>query len=86
MVKRKITPHDRINNTISIIDIILINNPDDSERIVNKHLDKIPNFTPIVRDSIISTQELNQWIDLRKTLTSSFLPINLKQLFNYLNY
>ena len=39
----------------------IINNPDDAERITEKHIKKMPNLKPYVFDSIISTTDVKHW-------------------------
>ena len=56
----------------NIRDLIIINNPDDSERLVNTHLKKMPNLKPFLYDSIISTTDIDHWKQQRKHFQQAF--------------
>ena len=49
-----------VKNNI-VRDLLIINHPDDSERLANKHIKKNPMLEPILYNSIISTTDINDW-------------------------
>ena len=62
-------------------DIIIINNPEDAERIAEDHVQKTPYLKPFVYESIISTTDNNHWNIQRKTYQPAFsLEYELKQI------
>ena len=69
----------------NICELIIINNPDDIERLSRKHVKKMPNFEVLFHDSIISTTDNEHWRSQRDSLISAFnLIILLKKLFQFL--
>ena len=56
-------------------DLILICDPEDSERIAKKHIKKMPNFVPLLYDSLISTTDLKHWKEQRMEYVNAFNPI-----------
>ena len=69
------------NNNTFIIDLIIINNHNDAERLANKHLKKTPFLEPLLYNSIISTTNINDW-RRERTLFQPAFNVNevLKQL------
>lgn len=55
-----------------IIDLTIINNPNDVERITENHLKKMPNLKPYVFDSIISTTDNDHWKNQRMEFQKAF--------------
>ena len=55
-----------------IRDLIIINNPDDAERLVRKHIKKQPNLKPFLGNSIISNTDINAWKQQRNHYISAF--------------
>jgi cytochrome P450 len=55
-----------------IRDLTIINNPNDAERIVEKHIKKMPNLKPFVFDSIISTTDVKHWRTQRGNYQPAF--------------
>ena len=55
-----------------ICDLIIINNPEDAERLANNHIKKIPNLKPFLGNSIISTTDVDDWRIQREHYTPSF--------------
>ncbi len=71
------------NKNISIDNLVIISNPNDSERIAKKHIKKAPIFKNVVFDSVISTTDNEQWKNQRYDLNTYFLPnLSLKQIFD----
>ena len=52
--------------------LVIINHPDDAERLANKHIKKMSNLKPFVLDSIISTTDNKHWKDQRSNFQSAF--------------
>lgn len=71
-------------NKVSYINyIILVCDQGDAQTISRNHIKKMPNFKPIVGDSIISTTDNEHWRRQRNNLNSSFMPItSIKPIFN----
>lgn len=64
-----------------IRDIIMLNNPQDVERIVFKHVKKTPYLTPYLYNSIISTTDVDNWREQRQHYQKSFsINSELKRL------
>ena len=62
-------------------DIIIVNNPEDAERLANDHIKKISNLRPYVFDSIISTTDVNHWKEQRRDYQSAFsVPNKLEKI------
>lgn len=62
-------------------DIILINNPDDAERIAENHIKKTPYLKPFVYESIISTTDQTHWNQQRKAYQPAFsIEYELKKI------
>ena len=68
---------------ISIDNLIIINHPDDAERISKLHVKKAPIFKSLLNNSIISTTDNDDWKDQRSEMNMSFLPnTTLKNIFH----
>jgi cytochrome P450 len=66
----------------SIDNLVIINHPDDAERIAKLHVKKAPIFKSLLNDSIISTTDNNDWSNQRDSMNPVFLPnISLKEIF-----
>ena len=61
-------------------DLILISDPDDSERIAKKHIKKMPSFVPLLYDSLISTTDSKHWKKQRMEYVNAFNPIELNNI------
>lgn len=59
-----------------ITDLVILCHPDDCERIAKSHLNKAPNFLPILTDSVISTTNIDHWKYQRQQFIPTFSPIN----------
>ena len=55
-----------------IRDLIIINNPEDVERLANNHIKKMPNLKPFLGNSIISITNVDDWKTQRGCYTPSF--------------
>ena len=67
---------------IKINNLILINHPEDAERICKKHIKKVPNLKPLLNTSIISTTDNDDWKNQRTNMNIAFLPkLSLKEIF-----
>ena len=76
--------YDEYND--KICDLVVINNPDDAERIAFNHVGKTPYLKNIVYDSIISTTDINHWKQQRQTYKDAFsVNSELKQLIPTIN-
>lgn len=62
--------YDEYNSEIR--ELVVINNPEDAERITEKHIKKTPYLKPLLYDSIISTTDNNSWKEQRKTYQPAF--------------
>ena len=51
-----VLPHLDIPS-LTLTDLILVSDPDDSERLAQKHIEKMPNFKLLLHDSLISTTD-----------------------------
>ena len=71
---------DIVNSTLT--DLILINDPNDCERIAMKHTKKMPNFVPLLYDSLISTTDVKQWKEQRMEFVEAFSPIELNSILS----
>ena len=61
--------------------IIIVNNPDDAERLANKHIKKVGNLKPFVFDSIISVTNVKYWSEQRRDFQSAFsIPNKLEKI------
>ena len=69
---------DLVNEKLT--DLIVISDPDDSKRITMKHTKKMPNFKPLLYDSLISTTDLKQWKKQRLEYVNAFSPIELNNI------
>ena len=68
---------------LSIDNLIIINHPDDAERISKLHIKKAPIFKSLLNDSIISTTDNDDWKNQRGEMNMSFLPnTTLKNIFH----
>jgi cytochrome P450 len=71
------------NKTPTIQDLVIINDPEDSKRLATKHVKKMPNFLPIIHDSIISTTDNKHWKNQRSDFVSAFDPFtSLDKILN----
>ena len=67
-------------------DLIVINNPDDAERLANKHIKKHPILEPLLYNSIISTTDITVWKNQRINFQQAFsVNTELKKLIPILN-
>ena len=64
---------------------VLLSNPDDCERIAKKHIKKIPNFKPLLYDSIISTTDIKHWKNQRLDLVQAFSSLELNNIIDISN-
>lgn len=55
-----------------VCELVVINDPEDAERIVNEHIKKVSNLKPYVYDSIISTTDVEHWKSQRKSYQQAF--------------
>ena len=69
---------DIANSTLR--DLILISDPDDCQRVAMKHTKKMPNFVPLLYDSLISTTDTKQWKEQRMEYVNAFSPIELNNI------
>lgn len=69
---------DIANSTLR--DLILINDEKDSVRLAKKHVKKMPNFTPLLYDSLISTTNITHWKNQRMNYVNAFSPIELNKI------
>lgn len=56
----------------SIQNLVVINHPDDAERLLEKHTQKTPYLKKLVFDSIISTTSVEHWREQRKHYQQAF--------------
>ena len=76
---------DKINS--NICDLVIINNPDDVERITEKHVKKTPYLKPFVYGSIISTTDVEHWRKQRRSYQPGFsINDKLKPIIPVSNY
>ena len=77
----KLRKHGLSNNLIipyweeytgKLTHLVVINNPEDAERILEKHVKKTPYLKKNLYDSIISTTDVENWRDQRKHFQPSF--------------
>ena len=77
-------------NGKEIHNLIIINHPEDAERLANKHIKKMGNLKPFVLDSIISTTDVKHWKEQRRDFQTAFsvkdkiekvLPISCDRAF-----
>ena len=57
--------HKWDKDKVKINNLILINHPEDAERICKKHIQKVPNLKPLLNTSIISTTDNEDWKNQR---------------------
>mgnify|MGYP001195350242 CR=1 FL=1 len=75
--------HAEKQDVLSIDNLIVINHPDDAERISKLHVKKAPIFKSLLNDSIISTTDNDDWKNQRGEMNMSFLPnTTLKNIFH----
>ena len=55
-----------------IVPLIIINNPKDVENIAENNVTKMPNFKPFLFNSIISTDDDDNWLRQRRHFTQAF--------------
>lgn len=58
--------------TKSIADLIIVNNPDDAQRLAENHVKKSPYLKKYVFDSIISTTDNDHWSEQRSSYQPAF--------------
>lgn len=63
-----------------ITDLLVLSHPDDCERIACKHVQKMPNFKPLLHDGVISTTDNGHWKRQRTELIDAFTPMELSQI------
>jgi cytochrome P450 len=69
-----------------LTELVIINNPEDVEKILMKHTKKTPYLKYFVYDSIISTTDVNHWTCQRRHYQSAFSVNNeLKKLIPLIN-
>lgn len=74
------------SNNPRIDNLIIINHPDDGERICKEHIKKAPIFKSFLYDSIISTTDNDDWTSMRGDMNMAFIPsLSLKKIFNISN-
>ena len=62
--------------------LVIINHPDDAQRICKRHVKKTPIFKSFLYDSLISTTDNDDWKAQRSTMNMAFLPIlSLQKIF-----
>ena len=67
---------------LSINNLVIINHPDDAEKISKRNIKKAPIFKSLLNDSIISTTDNDDWKNQRNNMTNYFLPkYSLQQVF-----
>ena len=65
-----------------IDNLVIINHPDDAERICKDHVKKAPIFKSFLYDSIISTTDNEDWQSQRGDMNIAFIPkLSLKKVF-----
>ena len=65
-----------------IDNLIIINDPDDAERICKDHIKKAPIFSSFLYNSIISTTDNADWKAQRSSMNTAFIPsLSLKKVF-----
>ena len=70
------------NNETRIDNLIIINHPDDAEKICKLHVKKAPIFKSLLNTSIISTTDNDDWKEQRNEMNPAFLPnLSLKKIF-----
>lgn len=71
--------YDEYNKNVR--DLIVINNPEDAERLVLTHVKKTPYLKGLLYDSIISTTDVDEWKEQRQSYQPAFSVENeLKKL------
>lgn len=65
------------SSKLVLTDLIVLSNPYDCERIANRHTTKMPNFRPLLYDSIISTTDDEHWRKQRLHFVQAFSPVEL---------
>ena len=66
-----VLPHLDIAS-LTLTDLILVSDPDDCERLAQKHIKKMPNFKLLLHDSLISTTDNKHWRNQRLEYVNSF--------------
>ena len=67
----------------SIDNLVIINHPDDAEKICKLHVKKAPIFKSLLNNSIISTTDNDDWKNQRSDMNLAFLPnTSLKNIFS----
>ena len=57
-----------------IKDLVIVLNPEDSQRLGRNHIKKMPKYDNILLDSLLSTKDNNHWLCQRHHFVQSFLP------------
>ena len=65
--------------------LVILNNPNDVEKIVREHIKKTPYLKPLLYDSIISTTSVEHWKDQRKDYQPAFSSENYQHMINISN-
>ena len=69
------------NGNISIDNLVIINHPNDAQRLTETNIKKAPVFQNIIKDSIIATTDNDDWLSQRSDMNSLFMYDNLKEIF-----
>jgi hypothetical protein len=56
----------------TIRELVIVNSPEDAERLAEVHINKMPNLKPFVFDSIISTTNVEHWRTQRSNYQTAF--------------
>ena len=76
-----VLPHLDIAS-LTLTDLILVSDPDDCERLAQKHIKKMPNFKLLLHDSLISTTDNKHWRNQRLEYVNSFSPLELNDILH----
>ena len=75
--------YDNVNKKYT--DLVVLNNPDDVENIVEKHVKKSPYLKKVLYDSIISTTSVEHWREQRRDYVQAFSMDNYKEMIKLSN-
>ena len=56
----------------SVVSLVVVNDPEDAERLAFNHVKKVTNLKPFVLDSIISTEDVAHWNKQRREYQPAF--------------
>ncbi len=62
----------RKNEKKKVVGLVVVNDPEDVERLAADHIKKVPNLKPYVFDSIISTTDVEHWSKQRSEYQPAF--------------